>query len=296
VADHPELVEVELGVARLQRIEGPGDQIQALGQHMLSLRQLELIADAVVAIVGMDAGHVRAVLELAGRGEPQEAKDKAGQPLAVERAQQQPAMPRRGDQHVQRDNIDLWHAPRVALELLDREELVMGGEGTNGDGHGDEGMKGMRVFRGGPAPEAAAPGRRAGGIRPAGPILTPARPTPGRYAAPQREGARGVAGLGQDQAPPFFASARKSIATLRPPSNSGRVAVDPESADRVGGCRRIEIEATRPTYSTPLENVDAHTRNPTLSFLLFGLFLLRAAQRRLFSLLANDPPRNTRRL
>jgi hypothetical protein len=34
-----------------------------------------------------------------------------------------------------------------------------------------------------------------------------------------------------------------------------------------------------------------------LSFLLFGLFLLRAAQRKLFSLLLpNDPPRNTRRL
>jgi len=47
----------------------------------------------------------------------------------------------------------------------------------------------------------------------------------------------------------------------------------------------------------PLKNVDAHTRNPMLSFMLSGLFLLRAAQRRLFSLLlANDPPRNTRRL
>jgi hypothetical protein len=29
-------------------------------------------------------------------------------------------------------------------------------------------------------------------------------------------------------------------------------------------------------------------------FLLFGLFLLRAAQRRLFGLLLNAPPRNTR--
>ncbi len=33
-----------------------------------------------------------------------------------------------------------------------------------------------------------------------------------------------------------------------------------------------------------------------LSFLLSGLFLLRAAQRTLFSLLLNEPPRNTRRL
>jgi hypothetical protein len=33
-----------------------------------------------------------------------------------------------------------------------------------------------------------------------------------------------------------------------------------------------------------------------LLFLLFGLFLLRAAQRMLFSLLFHEPPRNTRHL
>jgi hypothetical protein len=46
----------------------------------------------------------------------------------------------------------------------------------------------------------------------------------------------------------------------------------------------------------PMKNVDAHTRNPMLSFLFIGLFLLRAALRKLFSLLLNAPPRNTRRL
>ena len=40
----------------------------------------------------------------------------------------------------------------------------------------------------------------------------------------------------------------------------------------------------------------ATTRNPLFLFLLFGLFLLRAAQRTLFSLLLNEPPRNTRHL
>jgi len=37
------------------------------------------------------------------------------------------------------------------------------------------------------------------------------------------------------------------------------------------------------------------TRNPLFLFLLFGLFLLRYAQRALFRLLLNDPPRTTRR-
>jgi len=41
---------------------------------------------------------------------------------------------------------------------------------------------------------------------------------------------------------------------------------------------------------------DEHnTRNPTLSFRLFGLFLLRMAERALAWLLFQDPPRSTRR-
>lgn len=40
---------------------------------------------------------------------------------------------------------------------------------------------------------------------------------------------------------------------------------------------------------------DAHTnRNPMLLFRLFGLFLLRLAQRALFRLLFQDPPRTAR--
>jgi hypothetical protein len=40
---------------------------------------------------------------------------------------------------------------------------------------------------------------------------------------------------------------------------------------------------------------DAHTnRNPMLLFRLFGLFLLRLAQRALFWLLFQDPPRTAR--
>lgn len=38
---------------------------------------------------------------------------------------------------------------------------------------------------------------------------------------------------------------------------------------------------------------DTITRNPLFLFLLFGLFLLRTAQRTFLLLLLNAPPRNT---
>lgn len=41
-------------------------------------------------------------------------------------------------------------------------------------------------------------------------------------------------------------------------------------------------------------SVDATTRKPMLSFLLFGLFLLRYAQRAFLALLLKEPPRSTR--
>jgi hypothetical protein len=42
------------------------------------------------------------------------------------------------------------------------------------------------------------------------------------------------------------------------------------------------------------KSVDATTRNPMFLFLLFGLFLLRFAQRAFLWLLMKEPPRNTR--
>jgi hypothetical protein len=43
-----------------------------------------------------------------------------------------------------------------------------------------------------------------------------------------------------------------------------------------------------------MKNVDDTTRKPTLLFRLFGLFLLRMAQRALSGLLFQAPPRKTR--
>jgi len=46
--------------------------------------------------------------------------------------------------------------------------------------------------------------------------------------------------------------------------------------------------------ASAIESVDSTTRKPLFLLSLFGLFLLRAAQRTLLSLLLNAPPRKTR--
>ncbi len=57
--DHAaQLGEVEVRVHRLHRIERPLDQVVALRQRALALRQLEPVAQAA-AILGQHAGHVR---------------------------------------------------------------------------------------------------------------------------------------------------------------------------------------------------------------------------------------------
>ena len=51
---------------------------------------------------------------------------------------------------------------------------------------------------------------------------------------------------------------------------------------------------TVPAGTHPMKNVDTTTRNPLFLLRLFGCLLLRYAQRTLFSVLLNAPPRNTR--
>lgn len=59
--------------------------------------------------------------------------------------------------------------------------------------------------------------------------------------------------------------------------------------------RRRRTRAAVPAGTIPLKNVDAATRNPLFLLRLFGLLLLRYAQRTFLSLLLNVPPRSTRR-
>jgi len=54
------------------------------------------------------------------------------------------------------------------------------------------------------------------------------------------------------------------------------------------------LDKSEPHFRHTVKSVTATTRKPLLSFLLFGLFLLRYAQRAFLASLLKDPPRNTR--
>ena len=76
--------------------------------------------------------------------------------------------------------------------------------------------------------------------------------------------------------------ARPALHRTRPGTGSAVLRLGPQGPRPTGGSGEVE------------EREDT-SRKPLLSLRLSGLFLLRLAARRLFSLLLNDPPRNTRR-
>ena len=59
IRNHAELVEVEMRVEALQRIERPRHHGDALREHALALRQLEFVSEIEVAVSGLDRQHVR---------------------------------------------------------------------------------------------------------------------------------------------------------------------------------------------------------------------------------------------
>src|SRR5258708_39585087 len=54
-----------MGVADLQRVEGPFHQIEAPGYGVVALGELETAADAGVAVLGQNGQHVRVEVRLA---------------------------------------------------------------------------------------------------------------------------------------------------------------------------------------------------------------------------------------
>jgi hypothetical protein len=103
-ADRAELGNVEICVAAEQGIVGPGDVVETLMTHHLPLRAFEREADAAVAVVGMNAEHVRAMFGTRTVGsffETGEAEDEADDLFFNERTQHQPAVVDSSDEHVQ---------------------------------------------------------------------------------------------------------------------------------------------------------------------------------------------------
>ena len=129
-ADRTQFGDVEIGVAAEQRIVRPGDVIQALMTHHLPLCALERKADAAVAMIGVDAHHVRAMLgarTVWGFFETGKAEHEADQSFVrVESAQQQAAIVDGGDEHVQWHHVRFGAGPHLTLKFLDEAHIFRG--------------------------------------------------------------------------------------------------------------------------------------------------------------------------
>jgi len=53
-----ETIEVEVGVAGFERVEGPFDQANVAGEGLFALEEFDGAADFTVTVFGEDAGHV----------------------------------------------------------------------------------------------------------------------------------------------------------------------------------------------------------------------------------------------
>src|SRR5262249_36106703 len=138
-AGRAELVEVESGVAALQGVESPCDQIDSLGQDDLALLQFQRVTDAAVAVTGQRARDVRAMLHAAARRQADEAEDEADHPLFafnnVERAEHHAAVLMRRHQSLESDDLDVLHSPDFALEPFDGMVFIFCFDRSNLDSH-----------------------------------------------------------------------------------------------------------------------------------------------------------------
>lgn len=85
LGDDPEAREVEVRVRGLQRIVGPLDQVEALRQRAIALRELQAIADARSPVLRIDAEHVRPLHRASVLQSRQRVDERREAPL-VERA------------------------------------------------------------------------------------------------------------------------------------------------------------------------------------------------------------------
>src|SRR5262245_44853483 len=95
--DAAEFDNVEIGVARLQRVERPLNQRDARFERVVTLRQLQLYADPGVLKPWLDCEHLRIVIRpqlfIEGRERVRHAQQLVRR---VERAQSEPAAETRG--------------------------------------------------------------------------------------------------------------------------------------------------------------------------------------------------------
>src|SRR5688500_9832610 len=75
----PKLLDIEISVLQLDRIEGPLDEVDAARECVLALRNLEQASHAVVAILAQHAHHVAVQVRLFAAFEAGNRQQKARQ-------------------------------------------------------------------------------------------------------------------------------------------------------------------------------------------------------------------------
>jgi hypothetical protein len=112
--------------------------VEALVADHLPLGAFEGEAKPAVAMVGMDAHHVRAMFgaRTVGRGlQPGEAEDEADQLIFGECAQHQSAVVDGGDEHVRGHHVGFAARPDDALQFFDGGHLFGSFDQADGGWH-----------------------------------------------------------------------------------------------------------------------------------------------------------------
>src|SRR3984957_224326 len=111
----PESIEIEVGIAKFERIESPADEANIPAECFVSLEKFQHSADAAVAIVGMDPSHVRVQIRnaVADGGDRQR---EARQALAIEDAEHLAAGIGRHHKRSGRLDFKIRFLPNFALQ------------------------------------------------------------------------------------------------------------------------------------------------------------------------------------
>ena len=120
-----EPVEIDVGIPRLERIEGPADQLISQAKRIGPLRLLQCDPNAAPAKLGDDAELMRAQAELSVTP-AQEGKAESDQPaIGEEGAVHQPSVELDRQQQLARHHVSLGGSPDVPAHRLAGGKLVM---------------------------------------------------------------------------------------------------------------------------------------------------------------------------
>ena len=195
-----QVVQVQAGVRRAHRVEGPRDEAQAAAERLLALRPLEAQPDAEAASRRLHGEHVRVKVAFApAAGRRRRSRSPGRRPRRVGDEQEAPGVDG-GDQLDGRGDLQVREAPDLALQP--HAGVVVGAVA----GRPDE----ERPWPGSLASPLARPGRAPGARIPRRRDETnPTQPLAGTQGRSWR--ALGAAGR---PAPGFFARLRRAVGLL----------------------------------------------------------------------------------